>query len=675
MPLKRRYAERGSLRAHLISHFDLCAEAIHAQIGELEPWVFRPFEIEEPTSIFALDERRLLVVGDRRSLATFDIARRAKLVEAALPRHVLTAKFLVSNDGAHLLSYNEPWQLICTSTLQIVREYRDAPSAQEAVELADGSFILLCQSPSRSVTQVVIAQPDGALRTISTGAVDATRVERPSHEHLSPCGRWILRFHAGSVSMRGAVPVNRPSFAGRFLRLLKRESGAPAYTVQQILEARIDLYVELWSIEPFAFVRRIRVGEFAIDQLTQQKSTAEGPFAARRRAQIDQEILLAQEDKSLLKELSDKWNAFNDADRAYLWGGEVLFAYSRAAEALAFDNWRPEGRPVSAYLPPEMQERRWLDYMPRLISRIKWSSDGNSFWAVHQGGMAHHLDLEGHQITVEPWRDRNWVRAPEALAQQARSYLEDLFETTIPLAGLDEASCSRAVDELTDLLAKDFADLVHKGRGMDVLRLRFELPDRIMLEPDFFAHLVEHCPSAATSLRSMWQTFNNLAKTEKWSTLHTYYDEQTGLLGHAALALARIDPRAYEVLEIWFALRDIGHEPFGGLFVLPAIAETCGWSTPEAVAFGLRTIVGEEREGTSGITAEVARGLMQAARNLFTPKGFVNEINAAAQAYSHRNGDDALLDIQADLVRAVCPPQGSTNVWDRRLRKELGFDS
>lgn len=215
--------------------------------------------------------------------------------------------------------------------------------------------------------------------------------------------------------------------------------------------------------------------------------------------------------------------------------------------------------------------------------------------------------------------------APDASLSTIQ-YAKDrgVSRNTIVVPSWDAAGCVAALEATASRIAGGIRDLAGADPDYpgDHIRLTFAGGDRVMDELEFFDWAVSCGEPAILPLRKIWAAFDKQATAGGWIVFDPRYDEETGALAHAALALARLDPEAYRSLALWFFLRDIEHEPFGGRRVLPAIAETSGWATKEAIAFGLFAIALQEVAGPYRETWPLVPNLVGSARRLYTPDEF-----------------------------------------------------
>ncbi|MFA5969755.1 MAG: hypothetical protein WC816_11015 [Sphingomonas sp.] len=667
---------RGALTAYRITHHELWASAVYAQAGASEPWIFRLSDDEDVVKIVALDDRHLLVVGDCQTLVTVDIVDQVRLAETSAFDSVRRYSVTPSRDGEYVFLGSSPPRLLSTRTLEIAHTYADLSKVHQVALREDGGFVIIAdivESQHSTIrSQLAIAYRDGAL------AIQRPHDERGepvrsaqlagSVSKLSPCGRWVIRQYIGSVTLRGADQLTASTRISRFFRSGSHVGGQSLYTLPELQAARIDQFAELWSVDPFRLIRRIRVGDCSIDDLTQQKLTGESPFAHKWFKNVEKELERARTtDENSVPSLVGRLNGLNASKLAYDWGNEALCAISRAAELRSFDEWRPDDVPLETMLPDDIPGKRWVQHLPRLQKSFFWANDGNSFSVLLDNGVLVHADILGNELSAKPWVIPTWPRPPESAQAAVYGFLEELLEITIQVDGFDAGGCAAAIDKMATRLAEGIKSLSHKGR----LRFRFKSPDRLLSEPEFFTHVSEHCPDARGALQRMWQVFSHLPFTRAAAVGDCFYNENAGALAHAAVAFARLDPMAFRDLATWFRYRLPEREQAGRELVLPAIAKTNGWSSQDAVSFGLWSIVNEEIYGPHFAVYELAQGILQSARRLFTTSEIVKEVNSVVQSFDLPGNPDAVGHARASLRTLLYPRGVGESLWDRHLAKEL----
>src|SRR5262249_27685327 len=157
----------------------------------------------------------------------------------------------------------------------------------------------------------------------------------------------------------------------------------------------------------------------------------------------------------------------------------------------------------------------------------------------------------------------------------------------------------------------DLRGMVYTSR----LKIAFSAPERELSEREFFDFVGNNNFQAAIgSIRRLLETFAKASFTDDiWS------DDQTCAMGFPALALARLDARAFTILDNYFRRRDTDHEHFGSDEILPALARgTNSFASLEAQRFALARLADEELMG-QGRGAKLAPSILAGARALGDP--------------------------------------------------------
>lgn len=672
----------GELSAYRVTHYELSTSAIFAQIGASAPWVFRPFTDEDVTGIVALSERHLLVRGERHAIAVADVIEQSIIYDTSIAaassgfNPVRRGSIMPSADGKLFLWTGTPWRLISTATLRIIHTFEGTRAADRIVRRKDGSFAVVGIVPgsgtSKAVQRVMIVQPEDGI--IIQDPLDEQGIPVPEvdlYGFVSPCGRWAIRRYTGSVSLHGHERFSGGASISRFFRSRSRRRSCPHYSLPQLDGARIDQFVELWSVEPFRLVRRIKIGEATIDDVTKQKLTSESPFAAERLEAVVRGLEAVTDDVAR-EPIASRYNELAAATLAWDWGSEALHTLSQAADLRSFDEARPGDPPLETLLPADEPSAHWLSSLRGLQQQYFWASDSATFSVRMSNGMLHHADVLGRHWSAEPWAVPKISQPPEAAASAVRTMLEREFEVTVPLDGLDATSCAAAIDRMKERLADGIGPLTHKSR----LRFRFELGNRIVTEPEFFERVgrfsgqVGSEPRAA--LARFWQAFNAMPLSYAAPVGDAFYVEDAGGLAYAAAAFAEFDPMAFVWLKRWFEFRWPEREGHGRTNVLPAIARVSAWASREAVSFGLWAVTKEELYGPHFVMHKIAQSVLHSARRQFSAPEMASEVAVITQSF----GDGDVVDHAKRCMQTLLYPRGpGDDLWDRHLARELDTPS
>lgn len=556
--MSRDMDQLGALRAYIVRHPELAssdARCVFAQIGDASPWLFF-LDGDDPDELFAVAEDRLIVAGTRGSLSLFDVGARRRLATWQV-RMPIPGRYLLSRDRSQLLSLLKPCPLIDTATLSVIRDFDIGGDATEAAEAVDGRFFLLRRDWSGTPPTPALlasASPDEPLSVqelpvqMFPGAAPPEDRLRADFRHLSPCGRWLLRFHSGSVSMRGALPTPGAEGGRGLLGRLFGKSSVERVLPASAAAARVDVVLELWRTRPLGFVRRLIVGE--VDLAT---------VAGLRPNEIDPNPPAGTTSPTV----------------------EALVVLSEASRARDFDDWTPDSPPLPAHL-ERQAEYRWIWRISEAIGTIAWSEDGEALRVRLGAAAAHTLRLDGGPVSDARWLETTFRPIPDAVKKRALEFIKDARCVTIAAPGTDPARLEAAIDALAIKIRRDFATIFRRSR----VRVRFALPDRKCDEPEFF-ELVQSHPQLRSAMRRLWQAFSD-GSSDNWQ-LEARYDESTAFFAHGALAYARLDPEAWRLLDLWFE-RKPDHDCYGPDKVLPAISDVNGWADRDVIEWGLRAL-------------------------------------------------------------------------------------
>jgi hypothetical protein len=138
-----------------------------------------------------------------------------------------------------------------------------------------------------------------------------------------------------------------------------------------------------------------------------------------------------------------------------------------------------------------------------------------------------------------------------------------------------------AIGEAENRIDAAFATRAVRG----IVKFVFVAPEKTLSEKEFFSLVAEKFPGAAGALRRLIEKY---ASDDRNRDL--YYEDGTVALGHAALALARLDASAAPVLRRYGAVIDGEHEGFYPLTILPTFFKTHGW-TDAAIELGMAEMI------------------------------------------------------------------------------------
>jgi hypothetical protein len=282
----------------------------------------------------------------------------------------------------------------------------------------------------------------------------------------------------------------------------------------------------------------------------------------------------------------------------------------------------------------------------------RWDDDDQAFIVRFADGQRRRVTANGELGDLETMSEMAAQdgAAPADIRAPALRFLRSASVATIRLGRLDEYNCVRAIEDLIARIQKGAHTVVWGSR----LTLRFALPDGELTERQFF-DFVGNCENAVLSLRRLMATYDQAAKsTPVWS------EDGVAALGHAALALARLDPEAYAALDGYFTRRNAREEWFASREVLPAIADrTRSFANERALRFALLRLPDEELEAGQG--SQLAARIITGARHCFTPAAFRREVERTARTIMWRaeiektalSGKARMKDVRAQMAAAA----------------------
>jgi len=190
-------------------------------------------------------------------------------------------------------------------------------------------------------------------------------------------------------------------------------------------------------------------------------------------------------------------------------------------------------------------------------------------------------------------------------------------KTFMDLPDLTEASVIGAIDAVTQRVATSLSQMIWR-KGVHYLRLVFVTPTHMIGERAFFDFAAERYPEpAAPALRSLLVTFCKVPPSDPKDAFGFVYTEQESALGHAILALTRLDPDCADVLSLYMGSSNVGQTPFVRDVLLPAFQERNGWKDEAGIRLGIHFATHEAFDGGAGVQhAWEKHGLRDAARRL-----------------------------------------------------------
>lgn len=634
------YAIKGTLRAFLQHGENFDAVAVVAQIGEAQPWCFLPFGQVPARRLIAVDERLLLVIadsGDQNTyqMGVFDVVARKRL-GIVNDRRLMGSRIQVNRVGTRVT------QLYAGNNFMAWRIPDLAPlptgtmphtNAEGFAERSDGYLVVKgsdvseFSSGAESHPLIVIVDPKGEVVECHGEPVRFPGKRSPDDKtpplKLSTHGRWLVRPHLDTI-----LATSRD---GGQLDLAEFKGLQDARLIDALKTIRIHGVHELWRAGPVDLIARIPVRSMMLIDLLSDPPEADDAglseaaeagwqaFLELRRLRLEEPEAQAIERGELAAR-----------NRRFLIARDLLAFLIRLNEAEPYETWRPGARGLMSSTPPEdlaLGQALWIATLPKLHGRVVAWDDEDAGFTVEFDDMQRRVGVNGVVGSLEPKERAAPPIIPDLLRSRAREFLSGESIPTFELAALDEPNCIRAIDEISARIVHDVTSVVWGNQ----LILRFRTPDREVPEKDFFAHVGDTCPGAATALRRLLVTYDHAGQPN-----NVWADDEASALGYAALALAKIAPDAHRTLEAYFQRRDAGHEPFSTTTLLPILGETtANFRDADALRFALRRLPEEELAG-QGNGHLLAPRILDGSRNVRSVDEFLAEVRREAQNIMER---------------------------------------
>jgi hypothetical protein len=639
------------------------------------PWVFMPFESGRAAFAAAVAHGRVLVVGESGELALFDPATRAcfRRSETDIRRNPRRRSGKLQGlilRGAHrAILYNDAGlTVVDCGTLDVIFEAQGLRPRKDGqdfdlvaetgttdaadirpiridpqpglIEQADGTLIasasLFETSPEQGPVLYGLVVFDLARRIATRSIVQSeqTNAYRNHFRSFSPSGRYGVRFHYGSIPRHSGRGNWHYSEIVNRLRGKGGRSALPDCKLDGV--ERIGIALEIWQTRPLVPVAKPVVRMWPADSVWPHdsdvrylKQIAEAiDFAATEPAENfphDNNLRLGTIVSGPWRSMYSRivgltWEPDETGLWVYLWGGEI--------RRIGLD-----GRISPLITVPEVTQSRLAKYQGATYttgddsmralgaSRLRLSRGGDRILDLRlPEGAAGESSVVA---AVESYTPGLPLDMP--ISQESSDKLAFLCRTTIDLPDLTEASVIAAIESLIQRLVTALPEMIHGQSSMsDALRSVFFTPTHVLDERTFFDFAGSQYPAAIPALHRLILTYCSLTLPKPHDRYGLLYGEyEGGALCHAALALARFDPGAAEVLTTYMMSGNIGQSGFIRDDLAPARFEHFGWQGEDEVRLGVRFAVHEEFHGSMGVRYLWEKfGLRDAARQI-APDAFV----------------------------------------------------
>lgn len=349
------------------------------------------------------------------------------------------------------------------------------------------------------------------------------------------------------------------------------------------------------------------------------------------------------------------------------------------ADELDYDRWDGSSRMLLADHPFEGQPHHDLEAADRVAKRylgqmrhVRWDADSQGFTVV-VGDRERHVALNG---TIGPLTPTDWVDPHVAariypseeaiLAISAQVRERSIHRVAMP--DLSAASIAAVLREMRRRIEEDGLEALVFG---DMLQFRFRVGGRLIGERKLFdaVRALEGVDLAKVipELRALMIAYGRAARTFQTGNcgpISSGHSEMAhAALSEAAIALALLDDCAFEYLRDWFVTVDQEHDTIAAGKVFPAIARRTGFSTPEAVEFGIwfflqqwQTVSYERRY----------HGLFKAAEAVVESAAFARmAFEAAHEVCGFSQATDM------ETCRWMVEERLGRSLWSRSVRAEL----
>lgn len=558
-------------------------------------WTFAPFD-GGAINAFAASERLLLVFGPAGQVRVFDVADERQIIEVAGGKEGnfshLAAWAWAPRRGAFFFALQGGIREVALDGV-IDRVHAitgiGRPNIITEIGARSGRPRLFCAgyTVDNAIETVILDLESGTtVRAGIWGMRGTHRDDRFTGLHWpSPDGRYVLRHHLGSVVR---VLPSRPR--------LWPGGGDPLDTHPDVTRdgrVRYGLALDVYRTEPFGFHQRIVTRLVTAADINAYRAQSGWTPADCERGIRAIDALAGAVD-------------FRD------WDERSQLLYSAMSDRL-----RQSG---PSQHDPDFHAR----FMLGLLTGVTWQASGAAFDVSFADGVARRIDLDGVVGPLVDYVPNLYRSVSDATLASFRARLADTAIHRIALPDLSASACATAIAAVAQKLDAGLETLVSR----DNLGFSFELPDQKLPESRFFAHVREASeadrPLLVPPLRAMMASYGRQIGTFKLTVHEQLQGTEIGAGGYsehaalveAALALATLDPQAFEVLKPWFAAVDGEHDSESTARVFSAIATTSRFAGADAIRFGLWFALAAQQSwrGTPEMEA-----LMQAAWQQLTP--------------------------------------------------------
>lgn len=599
-----------------VRHFDLLpgdVTVVEALPEGREPWGFAPFD-DQCAVINLVDDRFIVALGKARGrrlprVGVFDVEERTVVATVQSAAFQYLSGFAFSSKHRAVFIPDSSGERLDDTPSALLRDglrridvdtgiHRFIPLApgffiSDIVARSDGAIV--CNGNGERIA-VLHPEDDSVEVSEATGFIRTFQKSQTVFKlrWFSPDGYWALRAHLGSVVTHDPSLLER-LFPGRAKAVHPDLAGIKgrAYGVS------LDLY----RLDPFRHRRRL--------------------------------VLRYQPTPS--PSLGRVLDYYADRQDWRTWDGRSQLFFTE--EMTAEDRKKYQIR--------KSPEQAAVSFLTG-VEAVTWDADSLGFVATFTDGQTRHVTIDGQMGPLQPAvPEPKYVMGSltprplpsEQAISRVRRDIADRATVRVPLHEASPAGLATAVSEMADRMEAGLADLVFNDAVQFVV-----VDGRRRLNDKRFFDLVRALPAEERQaiippLRRLLESYGRqVAQRDSIIPIKSGFTGETAehaALSQAALMLAQLDPRSFEVLRGWFESVDQEHDYFAAEKVLPAIRKRVGFDDLATVRFGLWFLM-YQWQTTSYALSKL--GIIEAARGLFDPPSFAAAVTEEAQKFSSFDG-------------------------------------
>lgn len=622
-------------------------------------WTFLPFD-EGSARVVAASDRLLLAFGEAGRLRVFDVVDERCLVDAPALKglsQALSAWAWAPRRSAFYFAQHRGVREVALDGVNRSHEVQGLGEPLTIAEMAGGRLFLVGCDLDGHVRTATLDPQTGVTSTAAIAGMRGIYREKDltNLRWFSPDGRRVLRHHLGSI-LRVGAPKRGWMWPFSASEAALSHPDAVADDVP-----RYGLVLDVYLTDPLRFekrlVTRLVTGEDVVNHRLK---------SGWKRADCDRGMVVI--------------DALADA---------VDYRRSQMLFAASTDRAAP---PRPSLQDPDLH----AGFLLRMLTEVAWEPGSAGLEVSFADGLQRRVGLDGAVGPLVPARQGSGASLAETALAPFRERLQRRALHRVVLPDLSATACAEAITAVAAMIESGLEELVFR----DSVGFEFALPDQVMTESRFFAEVgaagPSERPALVSALRAMMASFGRqigALKSRKQEQLQAVEagrgpDWAQAALTEPALALARLDPSAFDVLKAWFGMIDGEHDVDSAARVFSAIAATSRFEGAGAIAFGLwfGATASQSWRGTAEMNA-----LMEAARRQLTPAAFAERALSVILEASARYGQAVHLpalpvgepppEVQSLPSRLPDPPSAraggvlelldAKEAWDREVKADL----